>query len=346
MRVAVVGGSGFTGQELLRLLSTHPEFDVVAATSRSRAGEPVDHAFPNLNTDLTFIDPADLPDADIYFTAVPHTVAMNHVPGLLDRGRVVDLSADYRLPAATYEKWYDTEHVAPRDAVYGLTELHRDEIPGADLVANPGCYPTGATLAAKPLFDHGYADTVVFDSKSGISGAGATPSGIKMYTRVAENIRAYSTTRHRHLAEMKQELMGRVSEGRSSQKTSQKTPQESSSASSRVHFTPHVMPSIRGILTTAHVFLNEEPDDLRGLYEDYYGDDHFIRIRDEPPEPRDVRGSNYVHIGGFETSGNRAVVVSAIDNLVKGASGAAVQNANLMAGLPEETGLEAPGMSP
>lgn len=339
MRVAVIGGKGFTGQELLRLLSTHPEFDVVAATSRSLAGDPVDQHLPNLDTGLRFVAPDDLPDADIYFTAVPHTVAMNHVPDLLERGRVVDLSADYRLPTPVYEEWYDTEHVAPMDAAYGLTELHRDEIRDADLVANPGCYPTGAILAAKPLFDAGYAEAVTFDSKSGISGAGASPGPTKLYTRVAENVRAYGLDGHRHLAEMKQELLGSAASPKSSaQKTSKR--------SSRVHFTPHVVGSIRGILTTAHVELNDVPDDPRALYEEYYGGDHFVKVRSDPPETRDVRASNYAHVGGITVQGDRAVVVSAIDNLVKGASGAAVQNANLMAGLPEETGLEAPGVSP
>lgn len=322
--MAVVGGSGFTGLELLRILSTHPEFETAAATSRSLAGEPVDERFPGLDTGLTFVDPADLPDAAVYFTALPHTASMRHVPGLLKRGRVVDLSADYRLPAETYERWYGVEHEAPRDAVYGLTELHRDEIAGADLVANPGCYSTGAILAAKPLFEEGVVERAVFDSKSGISGAGASPSSVKMYSSVAENVRPYSLTDHRHLAEIWQELGG-------------------GEPSSRIHFTPHVVPSLRGIETTAHLFLDGDPGDLRGTYEDFYGDDHFVRVVDTVPEPRYVRGSNFAHVGGFERSGGRAVVVSAIDNLVKGASGAAVQNANLMAGLPEWTGLEAPG---
>jgi len=330
MRVAVVGGSGFTGAELLRILSTHPEFDVVAATSRSLAGKPVEERIPNLNLDLDFVEPSDLPDADIYFTAVPHTAAMQHVPGLLERGRVVDLSADYRLPRETYEEWYEVEHEAPMDAAYGLTELHRDEIADADLVANPGCYPTGAILAAKPLFEHGAVERAIFDSKSGVSGAGASPSRVKMYDRVTENVRPYSLTKHRHLAEMRQELAGSRGE---------------TGDASGIHFTPHVVASVRGIETTAHLFLEEDMD-LKEVYDEFYRDDYFVKVRDGVPEPRDVKGSNFVHVGGLEQDGGRAVVVSAIDNLVKGASGAAVQNANVMTGLPEETGLEAPGLAP
>lgn len=322
MRVAVVGGSGFTGAELLRLLSLHPKFELAAATSRSLEGERVDETFPNLCTGLRFVDPGDLPDVDIYFTAVPHTAAMEHVPALLDRGKVVDLSADYRLPEEVYERWYGVEHVEPLDAVYGLTELHRGEIRGADLVANPGCYPTGAVLAAAPLFEGDYVERAVFDSKSGVSGAGASPSRKKMYARVSENVRPYSLTAHRHLAEMRQEL------------------------GSGVHFTPHVVPAVRGIETTAHLFLEGDPGDVEGLYRDFYGGDLFVKITGGVPEPRDVRGSNFVHVGGFDGADGRLVVVSAIDNLVKGASGAAIQNANLMAGLPEETGLRAPGMAP
>jgi N-acetyl-gamma-glutamyl-phosphate reductase len=267
---------------------------------------------------------------DVVFTAVPHGTAMNVVPQILDADtKVIDLSADYRLPANVFEKTYNLKHKAPKEAVYGLPELH-PEVAGASMIANPGCYPTGATLAAAPLTAAGMVERVIFDSKSGISGAGAEPSGVSHYPNMAENVQAYKLTTHRHGAEMRQEL-GRLDNN------------------TRVSFTPHVVPSVRGILTTAHLFLKEDIDagQVADIYNRFYKDKTFIRVIDGVPMLGPVRGSNFCDIGfEMDAEGQRLVVVSAIDNLVKGASGQAVQNMNLMFGLDETAGLRIPATFP
>ena len=238
--VGIVGGSGYTGGELLRLLANHPEVKVVAVTSRKLSGKPVSTVHPHLKSiySLNFEAPTAKEVAgrcDIVFTAVPHGTAMDWVPELLDAGtKVIDLSSDYRLPVDVFEKTYGTKHRAPRDAVFGLTELH-PEVARAKLVGNPGCYPTGATLAVAPLAKAGLVERVVYDSKSGISGAGVEPTETSHYPNMAQNVIPYKLTTHRHVPEIKQEL-GRLSPG------------------IKVNFTPHVVPSVRGILTTAHVF--------------------------------------------------------------------------------------------
>ena len=336
MDIGIIGGSGYTGGELMRLLSQHPEANIKAVTSRSRKGQKISdtHAHLRKIVDLEFEDltPAEVASCcDIVFTAVPHGTAMQIVPALIKAGiKVVDLSADYRLKTDVFEKTYKLKHIDPREAVYGIPELH-PEVSSQQFIANPGCYPTGASLAAAPLANAGLIERVIFDSKSGISGAGVEPSSVSHYPNMAENIQAYKLTTHRHRAEIVQEL----------------TRLDGSLKS--ISFTPHVIPSVRGILTTAHIFVKKQlsEEDVSAVYSDFYMDKPFIRLIKGIPMLGNVRGSNFCDIGfEVEKGSDRIVVISAIDNLVKGASGQAIQNMNLMFGLPETTGLWSPGFAP
>jgi N-acetyl-gamma-glutamyl-phosphate reductase len=336
MEIGIIGGSGYTGGELLRLLAGHPDANVVAVTSRSRKGHKVSDTHTHLRKiydiefeDLSMEDMASR--SDIVFTAVPHGTAMQVVPALLEGGvKVIDLSADYRLNTDVFEKVYKIKHTDPRDAVYGIPELHPD-VSKQSFIANPGCYPTGALLAAAPLADAGLIDRAVFDSKSGVSGAGAEPSIVSHYPNVAENIQAYKLTNHRHRAEIVQELTrldGKLK---------------------KISFTPHVIPSVRGILTTAHIFIKQEIDieGLTNIFCDFYQDKPFIRLIKGIPMLGGVRGSNFCDIGfEIEQGSDRIVIISAIDNLGKGASGQAIQNMNLMFGLDETMGLWKPAIAP
>jgi N-acetyl-gamma-glutamyl-phosphate reductase len=336
INVGIIGASGYTGGELMRLLLNHPEVNIVAATSRNLAGKPVSDQHRHLKgfLDLKFEDlgPEDVKaSCDVAFLAVPHGAAMDLVPGLLDgKLRVVDLSADYRLRPDIFREVYGTEHRDPRKAVYGLVELH-PEVAQEKFIANPGCYPTGATLAAAPLAKAGVISSVVFDSKSGITGAGIAPSEASHYPNIAENVQAYKLTTHRHAAEFTQEL------------------NRLDNSLTNISFTPHVVPAIRGILTTAHIFTEEKMsrDDVLDIYEGLYKDKPFVRVIDGIPSLGAVRGTNFCDIG-FEADkrNNRIVVVSAIDNLVKGASGQAIQNMNLMCGFNERAGLWAAAANP
>jgi len=328
IRVGIIGGSGYTGGELLRLLVQHPDVDITIVTSRALDGVPVAdvhrylkgfYEVPFVNAEAKIV----AEQSDVVFLAVPHGAAMGIVPDLIDEVRIIDLSADYRL-GQNYTEVYGP-HTDPRDAVYGLPELH-PEVADADLCANPGCYPTGAILAAAPLVKAGFVDHAVFDSKSGISGAGAAPTEVSHYPNLAENVVPYQLTKHRHKAEIVQELerLGNVT----------------------VNFTPHVIPSIRGILTTAHIFTSAELDEgrIRSLYEAFYANSPFIRFN--VPSLGSVRGTNFCDLFiERDKSTNRVVVISAIDNMVKGASGQAIQNMNLMFGLDETTGLWSPALS-
>ena len=348
IEIGIIGGSGYTGSELTRLLIGHPEAHIKIITSRRLSGTPVTdrnkHLAGLIDLDFTNPSPEEVADAcDIVFTAVPHGAAMEIVPELLDWGtRVIDLSADYRLPAQIFEATYARTHTDPRDGktVFGLPELH-PEVAEAKLVANPGCYPTGAILSAAPLADSGSIEYAIFDSKSGISGSGADPSETSHYPNLAENVLAYKITSHRHLPEIVQEL-SRLDR-----------------SLAHIHFTPHVVPAIRGILTTAHLILRDgrnsgdgcnynydhDYDAILELYREFYRGKPFVRVRDGIPSLADVRGSNFCDIGlAYEE--NRVVVVSAIDNLVKGASGQAIQNMNLIAGISETCGLLTPPLSP
>ena len=328
MKVAIVGASGYAGGELVRLLYHHSTAKVSLVTSRSLAGTPLDAVHPQLKgfTDLKFENPApDAIDVDVAFLAVPHTAAMTIAGKLLSRGiKVVDLSADYRLPKDVFEKVYGVPHTDYFTAPYGIPEIHRKECVNAKFVANPGCFPTGATLAAAPLAK--YAQTVIFDSKTGVSGAGDNPSATTHYPNVGDNVNPYKWTSHRHLAEMKQELAFLGSQA-------------------RCYFTPHLVPVNRGILTTAHILLKEpmETKDVEKLYHEYYKNEYFVRY--QMPILAAVRGSNFCDIK-VESEGMRVVAISAIDNLVKGASGQAIQNMNLMCGFKENDGLTSAGMLP
>ncbi|HIE31359.1 MAG TPA: N-acetyl-gamma-glutamyl-phosphate reductase [Methanosarcinales archaeon] len=339
--IGIVGGSGYTGCELIRLLLQHPEARIRIVTSRRLSGTQVTDVHRHLSglIDLHFENPSpsEISDeCDLVFTAVPHGAAMDIVPALLKSAtRVVDLSADYRLPSQVFEATYRRAHTDPRngDAVFGLPELH-PEVAKARLVANPGCYPTGAILSAAPLANAAMIKYAIFDSKSGISGAGVDPSSTSHYPNLAENVQAYNITTHRHLPEIVQEL-GLL---------------DSSLNHNSVYFTPHVVPAIRGILTTAHLILREdcESGEILDTYRDFYRDKPFVRVREAEngiPSLADVRGSNFCDIG-LVCGGNRVVVISAIDNLVKGASGQAIQNMNLMLGLTETCGLLIPPLSP
>jgi N-acetyl-gamma-glutamyl-phosphate reductase len=328
MKVAIIGASGYTGGELFRLLHAHSRARVVCATSRKLAGTPVITQHPHLTgfTDITFSNP-DISslDVDIAFLAVPHTAAMAYAPAMVEKGiKVIDLSADYRLAKDIYEETYGVSHTAYFPAPYGLCELHRDQCRNAGFIANPGCFPTGATLAAAPLA--GYAHTIIYDSKSGVSGAGDNPSDTTHYPNVGDNFTGYKLTKHRHLAEMRQEMNYLNSDA-------------------RVYFTPHLLPVNRGILTTAHIMLKEPLDqqEVERIYREFYAKEPFVRY--QRPSLNTVRGSNFCDIM-IESSEDRVVAVSAIDNLVKGASGQAIQNMNLMCGLKETDGLWRPAVLP
>ena len=336
--IAIVGASGYTGGELLRMLLNHPKVEVEEITSRQYDGVDAHKIHPHIrDSGLTFKDkkPSEL-DSDIVFTATPHGASMKIVPDILETGaKVIDLSGDYRYKSKeVYEKWYGMEHTSDAEAVYGLPEIYRDEIKKATLVANPGCFPTGAILSSYPLVKHDIVDRIIIDSKTGVSGAGVNPSSTTHYPNIADNVNPYKISSHRHMSEIQQELKG--------------------FEDVKVSFTPHLVPVIRGIQTTSHSFLNNEnenisPEEIKKLYEKEYGGEYFIKIMDdgEIPHLSSVRGSNFAHIGGFEIDDTgRLVMLSTIDNLVKGASGQAIHNMNILLGIPEETGLKHLGLHP
>lgn len=337
--VAIVGASGYTGGELLRMLSVHPEVEVTEITSRKLDGQPVHKTHPHVrDTELVFKDkkPSEI-DADVVFTATPHGASMKIVPELLETGiKVVDLSGDYRYrDTAVYEKWYGMEHTdKERESIFGLPELYRNEIKKCDLIANPGCFPTGAILSSYPLVKNDLVERIIIDSKTGVTGAGVNPSATTHYPNIADNVNPYNISAHRHTSEIQQELHG--------------------FDDVKVSFTPHLVPINRGIQTTSHSLLKEEylditPEEIRTLYEKEYGDEYFIKLMDEGEIPHlsSVRGSNFVHIGGFEIDDTgRLVMLSCIDNLVKGASGQAIQNMNIILNLTEQLGLRHLGLHP
>ena len=339
--VSIIGGTGYTGSELLRILSNHPEVEIKYITSRKMDGVKITKLHPNLkcikNLDnMTFknILPEDI-DSDFVFCATPHGASMKIVPELYEKGmKIIDLSGDYRFEdIKMYEEWYNLEHTGKLDAVYGLPELHRESIKKAKLVANPGCFPTGSILALAPLVKEDLIeDRIIVDSKTGVSGAGVNPSETTHFPNVNENINPYKMTTHRHSPEIEKEL------------------EKLTNKNIKLSFTPHLAPITRGILTTAHTFLKEDVsrEQIIDVYERFYKNEPFVRIFDEgAPTLTGVRGSNFCDIGGFEVDRHgRLVVVSAIDNLVKGASGQAVHNMNLMAGFDETESLLYGGLKP
>lgn len=337
LKAGIYGASGYTGQELLRLLLRHPHIDVVAVTSRRYAGVPVSNIYPIFTglTDLVFIDatPNDVAArADIIFLALPHSVSMGVAPVFLRAGkRIIDLSADFRLrDVATYEQWYG-KHTAPDDikeSVYGMPELYGDIIATAKLVANPGCYPTGVILGLAPLLKTHWIDdaSIIVDSKSGASGAGREPQVGTLFCEIDEGFKAYKVGIHRHTPEIEQEISLLAGH------------------TITILFTPHLLPVSRGILSTMYATLQKDvrTADLIDLYREFYKGKNFVRIYKEGSFPNItfVRGSNYCDIGlTIDRRTKRVIIVSAIDNLIKGASGQAIQNMNLMHGFREETGL-------
>lgn len=338
LNVGIVGASGYTGAELVRILAGHSQVRLCVATSRQYAGHHLAEIFPSLNkrVDLRCEDLSVtelIPRADFFFTAVPHKTAMDIVPQLLAAGKkVVDLSADYRIhDQALYEQWYQP-HSSPQllaEAVYGLPELHREKIRQARLVANPGCYPTSAILALAPLLRRGLIepDSIIIDAKSGTSGAGRAASVANLYCEVADSFKAYKVGgTHRHIPEIEQEL------GLLAQETV------------RISFTPHLLPISRGILSTIYARLTQDgqQDRLQERYEKSYADEAFVRVlaTGQQPATQHVRGSNCCDIAlQHDPRTGRIILTSAIDNIGKGASGQAVQNMNLMNGFAEETGL-------
>ena len=340
IRVAILGASGYTGMELLRILASHPEVKVTEVTSRQYKGTAVTEVFPALSgyyDGLLFGASEAFVNlhSDVVFCALPHGASQDAVPVVLKSGRmVIDLSADFRLKdAAVYNAWYG-EHKATgllKDAVYGLPELFRAKIKGARFVSNPGCYPTGAALALAPLAKAGLIElgSVIIDSKSGVSGAGRGAAVEYLFAEVNEGFRAYKVGSHRHTPEIEQTLS------------------EIAGGVVSVTFTPHLLPVSRGILTTAYAGIKGAcaSGDIHKLYADFYAKEQFVRVSPigKFPDISHVRGSNYCDIGVyFDEKKKRAVVISAIDNLVKGASGQAVQNMNIMCGFAENTALRTP----
>jgi N-acetyl-gamma-glutamyl-phosphate reductase len=337
-RVGIIGATGYTGVELLRLLLLHPEVEVTALTSQKYAGLPIDQVFPSLTNRLQIkceelsIDPISK-KTDFIFTAVPHKTAMETVPLFYHQGKkVVDLSADYRFQdPVVYERWYQ-KHTSVdllKESTYGLPELHREKIRNAKIVGNPGCYPTGALIGFIPLIKKGIIsyENIIIDSKSGVSGAGRDVVLGSLFCEVNEGVIAYKIFEHRHLPEIEQEL---------SQLAQKKV---------NVTFIPHLIPMDRGILTTIYVNLNKKmkAEEVLNTFQECYRGEPFVRIypKGKNPNTKDVRSSNYCDIGvNVNESDGRAVIVTAIDNLVKGASGEAIQNMNIMLGFPETMGLD------
>lgn len=351
IRVAVAGASGYAGGELLRLIAAHPHFTLTVATSEKSAGASVASSFPHLAGIVDHTFEAMAPDAlaeraDAVLLALPHTKSFEAVAICAKAGKlVVDLSADYRLTDPTaYPAWYQATHPYPdllKQAVYGLPELHREAIRTARVVASPGCYPTAAILQLAPLVREGLVDAtgLVVDAKSGISGAGRSPALPYHFPEAHESLEPYKIGTHRHIPEIEQELT-RVATGAASAKSSVS-----------VAFTPHLVPMNRGILSTAYARLRHPTDiaTLRALYRSFYQQAPFVRVHegDRPANPRDIRGSNYCDLSvHLDARTGWVVTVAALDNLVKGAAGQALQALNLMVGLPEDTGLRAPGIFP
>jgi N-acetyl-gamma-glutamyl-phosphate reductase len=341
IKVGVVGATGYTGSELLRLLVRHPQVQIHVVTSRAEQGNPVTILFPNLRGYIDHVfrapDTALLNECDVVFFATPNGTAMNQVPVLMQKGiKVIDLSADFRFKDADlWAKWYGQTHTAAElleQAVYGLPELNRKAISKADLVANPGCYPTSVILSLIPLLEAGIIDTksIIADTKSGISGAGRKTSVNHLYAETSESFKAYGVSGHRHLPEICQALNTLIAE-----------PVE-------LIFVPHLVPMVRGIHATVYAKLKSNPD-IQKLYEDRYQDEPFVDVMPagSHPETRAVRGSNFCRLAvHVPQKGNTLVILSVIDNLVKGAAGQAIQNMNLMCGLDETTGLDTPALSP
>ncbi|WP_041928508.1 N-acetyl-gamma-glutamyl-phosphate reductase [Methylotenera mobilis] len=339
IKVGIVGGTGYTGVELLRLLALHPDVELTAITSRGDAGLPVADMFPSLRgyVDLSFSDPAsaNLTACDVVFFATPHGVAMSQAQVLLDANvKVIDLAADFRLQdTAVFEKWYKMPHSCPdvlRDAVYGIPELNRDSIKSAKVIGNPGCYPTTVLLGLAPLLEQGYIDfsaPIVADAKSGVSGAGRKAEVATLFAESSDSMKAYGVAGHRHHPEIHAQLT------------------QLANADIQFIFVPHLIPMIRGMLSTIYVKLTDAAQavDLQALYEQRYQHERFVDVMPAGalPETRSVRGSNQLRIALHkQQAAGYLTLVVVQDNLVKGAAGQAVQNMNIMFGFDERSGLE------
>jgi N-acetyl-gamma-glutamyl-phosphate reductase len=338
LKIGIVGGTGYTGVELLRLLATHPNAEIVAVTSRGEAGMAVAEMFPSLRgyVDVAFSDPAtvDLTQCDVVFFATPHGVAMSQAEILLKAGvKLIDLAADFRLQdIATFEKWYKMPHACPailKNAVYGIPELYRDSIKSAKVIGNPGCYPTTVLLGLAPILEQGLVDfsaPIIADAKSGVSGAGRKAEVATLFAEASDNMKAYGVAGHRHHPEINAQL--------------------NQLAGSEVSFvfTPHLIPMIRGMFSTIYVKLSAKAKnvDLQALYEKRYQNEQFVDLlpAGNLPETRSVRGSNHLRIALHQQTAGYLTVLVVQDNLVKGAAGQAVQNMNIMFDLEENSGLQ------
>lgn len=346
--VGIVGGTGYTGVELLRLLLRHPQAQVRVLTSRTEAGKPVADMFPSLrgHTDLEFSDLnlETLKQCDIVFFATPHGVAMKYAEELITAGtKVIDLAADFRLQNLDqFEKWYGMQHHCPtvlKESIYGLTELNREKIKQAQVIGNPGCYPTTVQLGLAPLLKSSSklvnTQSIIIDAKSGVSGAGRKASLGMIYSENADNFKAYGVAGHRHHPEIVEAL-----ENISGMK----------GQFDHLIFVPHLVPMIRGMLSTIYVDLTEQgsQEDLQALYEDFYKSERFVDVMpaNSSPETRSVRGANELRIALYRPQANKLIILVAQDNLVKGAAGQAVQNMNLMFGFDEAAGLNGIGLLP
>lgn len=337
IKIGVVGASGYTGADLIRLAACHSHIDIVMLTGKSHAGKGLGEVFPHLGglglPDLIDADDADWEAVDAVFCGLPHGASHDLIKTLPEELKVIDMSADFRLrDAEDYARWYGAEHSAQdllKNAVYGLTEHYNEEIRGARLVACPGCYPTAALMGLLPLVKSKLIDPgeILIDAKSGVSGAGRALKQNTLFSEAGEGLSPYALGGHRHVAELEQELG------------------KAAGLSLTVNFTPHLVPMSRGELVTCYVRLeqNKSPSDLRKALSDFYQDKPFVRVLDEGviPATQQVRGSNFCNIGVFEDRlKGRAIVIATLDNLVKGSAGQALQNFNLMFGLEETTGLQ------
>lgn len=341
IKAAVLGATGYAGIELVRILTNHPEVSIEMLCSQSFAGQKISDVYQNLrgvlDKECEEIDFDKIEKCDVAFTALPHGASKTVIPELIKRGlKVIDLSGDYRYDdAAVYEQWYGEKHSSPEllaESVYGLCEIYRDKVKNARLIGNPGCYTTCSILGALPLVSSGIGSTknIIIDAKSGVTGAGRGTALPYHFCECTENTKAYKVATHRHTSEIEQELSNAAKEP------------------VMVSFTPHLIPQKRGILSTIYINLNKPctTEEIVDLYKDFYKGEYFIRVKDagELPETKHVAGSNFVDIGVVvDQRLQRAVVVSAIDNIFKGAAGQAVQNMNIMFGLDEKTALGGAG---
>lgn len=341
IKVAVLGATGYAGIELVRILSSHSETELKILGSQSFDGQPISEVYGNfahvLDMDCQKLDLEKVKECDVAFTALPHGASKEVIPSLIEQGiKVIDLSGDFRYDdIEVYEKWYSQEHSAPellKEAVYGMPELYREKIKSARLIGNPGCYTTCSILGAYPILASGLgsSENIIVDAKSGVTGAGRGLGLAYHFCECTENTKAYKVATHRHTSEIEQELS------------------KAAGKDVMISFTPHLIPQKRGILATIYVNLTKKctTEELVQIYKDFYKDEYFVRVKDagKLPETKHVAGSNFVDIGVVVDGRlNRAVIVSALDNIYKGAAGQAVQNMNLLFGLDEKTGISNAG---